>query len=52
MTFEQWWNEYCVKHHITVGSTYEVAIKQVALESSKWGYCQGSSNCWDILIQE
>ena len=48
MTFEQWWKEYCVKHHIVVGSSYEVAIRQVALEAAEWG-CYHN---WYELVEE
>ena len=33
MTFEQWWKEYCVKHSIVVGSSFERGVKDIAEES-------------------
>ena len=33
ITFEQWWKEYCVKHHLDIGSPLEKALRQVAVDA-------------------
>ena len=37
MTFEQWWKEYCVKHHFDIGSPFEYSLREVAKDTyDKW----------------
>ena len=43
MTFEEWWKEYCVKHSIIVGSSFEMAMKAVAEDAHKAGYVDGGN---------
>ena len=43
MTFEQWWKEYCVKHSIVVGSSFENGMKQTAEDAFKEGYICGGN---------
>ena len=43
MTFEQWWKEYCVKHSIVQGSSFEKGMKAVAEDAHKAGYVDGGN---------
>ena len=52
MTFEQWWKEYCVKHHYDIGSPFENALREVANDTyNKW-YQSGVKDGYHMSIED